>query len=32
MKFKVLVPIALIAIGAGLYGLSSQYFAKNTEV
>ncbi|EGU48895.1 Flp pilus assembly protein CpaB [Vibrio ichthyoenteri ATCC 700023] len=29
MKLKVLVPIALIAIGAGLYGLSSQYFSKN---
>lgn len=32
MKLKVLVPIALIAIGAGLYGLSSQYFSKNADV
>ena len=31
MKLKVLVPIALIAIGAGLYGLSENYFSKNTQ-
>ncbi|WP_260259747.1 Flp pilus assembly protein CpaB [Vibrio intestinalis] len=31
MKLKILVPIALVCIGAGLYGLSSNYFAKNNQ-